>query len=253
VEQAPEISMLIILVLILATEDNCLGIDFNPNVLASDQVIRPDDLASDGKQAKQAVYRHFEAALRAFGPVECIEIISDPGKLVWIYARALSLAFSCHLELCHRQWNTQVELFANTAEPGNAFDRENIRILVKEYGLHLRYINSTLDNLKRHRKVASNIDSLVDPCIFSLEGLVADFEHFARELEILKKSYESLLQDQVSKIHSKRQGMLAVCGHSRALNSSLSHSVYLRCCLVWLLKSLTLEKLKLLMLIVTAL
>lgn len=249
----PEISTLIILVLILAAEDNCLGIDFNPHVLASDQIIRPGDLASDGQRAKQAVYQNFEAALREFGPAECIEIISDPGKLVWIYARALSLGFSCHLELCYRQWNAQVELFAKTAESGNATNRENVRILAKEYGLHLRYINSTLDNLKRHRKVASNIDSLVDPCIFSLEGLIADFEHFARELEILKKSYESLLQDQVSKCHSKRQGMPAICGYSYTLNSSLSHSVYLRRFLVWLLKSLTLEKLKLLVFIVTAL
>ncbi|KAF8536164.1 hypothetical protein BDD12DRAFT_852256 [Trichophaea hybrida] len=190
-------------VLILAAEDNCLGIDFNSHAIASDQILRPDDPASHEQRAKQAVYRNFEAELRAFSPAECLQIISDPGKLVWVYARALSLAFSCHLELCHRQWNTQFELLAKTSnELCHATDREIFRLAVREYGLYLRYINSTLDNLKRHRNDTDSSEpedpcdlSYEDPCVSSLEGLVADFEHFARELELLKKSYEFLLQD----------------------------------------------------------
>jgi hypothetical protein len=77
----------------LAAEDDCLGIDFSPEAESVNQPLR---------RSTDTVYSTFEAALRSLTDEERVNVLADPGSLVWLYTGALVSTFSCHLELYRR-------------------------------------------------------------------------------------------------------------------------------------------------------
>jgi hypothetical protein len=130
-----------ITVLILTAEDDCLGIDFNPATPATTQPLR---LSMGTSRAT------FEAALRTTTEEQRRAILADPGRLVWLYTRAFVQAFASHLELFRREWSILYEPYASKSSAfGGGVHRDMVRQLSKEYSVHLRYINASLDNLRR--------------------------------------------------------------------------------------------------------
>ena len=185
----------------LATEDDCLGIDFSSDASAFDQILWPHTAAGNEKGVTRTAYASFEASLRSLTRDECMQVLSNPGGLVWLYTSALTLAFSCHLELYRREWSALYEPYANTSVAyGYASHRNNVRKLTKEYSLHLRYVNSSLDSMRRLLLRGASNTRDDQSCTSNLEALVADFEYFARELESLKATCDNFLEQQVSKM-----------------------------------------------------
>lgn len=180
-------------VLMLAAEDDCLGIDFNPTASAINQVFRPSTVT---------LCKSFEAALRALDNEERKEILDNPGNLVWLYTGAFCQAFACHLELYRREWRVLYEPHANTsAVYGDAGSRNHVRKHAKEYSLHLQYINRSLDNMRRLIPRETNPDRWGENAnVSELKKLINDFEHFAEDLGALKTACDQFLEQQVSKI-----------------------------------------------------
>lgn len=74
-------------VLLLAAEDNCLGVNFGLDIPAIAQPFRPNTAT---------VAEMFQADVQALATEEQTAIPSDPVKLISVYAQALIQAFSCH-------------------------------------------------------------------------------------------------------------------------------------------------------------
>ena len=182
------------IVLMLAAEDDCLGIDFNPTTSAINQVLVPSTLT---------LCESFEAALLSLDQKERRAVQEDPGNLAWLYTRPFSQTFACHLELYRRQWGVLYEPYANTsAVYGDVESRNRVRQHAKDFSRHLQYINRSLDNMRRLNPHETNTrdQQMVGYGTSELKKLVVDFERFAAELGILKAACDLFLEQQVSKI-----------------------------------------------------
>lgn len=124
-------------VVILAAEDDCLGIDFNPAASAICQpLLSSTDTISDA----------FETRLRGLTEENRQDINNDPKVLVWLYAELLVQTVACHVELFHREWNVLYGPHANTsAVYGDARDRDIVRRLDREFLQHLRYLDISME------------------------------------------------------------------------------------------------------------
>ena len=168
-------------VLILASEDNLLGVDANPKTPAHLQPLR-QIVATPGEA--------FEEALKDMDSDGCKAIASNPLSLVSLYSNALVSAFAAHVELYQRYWDIKFEPFANTsAVYGYATHRDAARHFSMELSTQLRYLNHTIDGLQHIMHSEPG-----------LKELYQDFEHFAREVSTLKQQSNQFLEQQVTKL-----------------------------------------------------
>ncbi|KAF2119910.1 hypothetical protein BDV96DRAFT_313376 [Lophiotrema nucula] len=168
--------------LMLAAEDNCLGIDFSEKASVLRQPLRP---------STETPSEAFKRELGALTESDCEVIRGYPLELVSLYANPLISAFAAHIELYQRNWSASYEPYANTSVVyGYAYHRDAVRQLAKRYSIHLRYLKHTLDCLKRQDPPAKTM----------LDNLVGDFEHFEREIGSLKANCDQFLEQQVSKL-----------------------------------------------------
>jgi hypothetical protein len=177
-------------VLILAAEDNCLGIDFNKATSALQQPVR---------ETTATAISAFEVRLFDLGSDDALSVIRHPFSLVSLYSSTLMSVFAAHVELYQRNWSVSYEPYANTSVVyGHAYHRDAVRQLAKRYTTHLRYIHHTLDGLRR--LLPGNMDTKSQTHIPALEALTADFEHFSLEISALKANCDQFLEQQVSKL-----------------------------------------------------
>lgn len=159
----------------VAAEDDCLGIDFNPIAPAISQVVR---------SSTKTIAAAFESTLRALTEDQRRDILADPMIPVWLYMGPFIEAAACHIALLRREWSILYEPHANTsAAYGGAAHRDMVRRLAREYSEHLRYINTSLESLKRlvPPKPGSNepIPWGRANAVSNLKNLIADLEYFA--------------------------------------------------------------------------
>jgi ankyrin repeat protein len=175
-------------VLLLAAEDNCLGVNFGPDTPAIAQPFRP---------YTATVAEVFQADVQALATEGRTAILSDPAKLISVYAQALIQAFSCHLCLLQDEWTSLYEPHAFTSVAyGNADHRNEIRRLSREYARHTQYIRSSLRNLEQ--VTATKNGAVVYSS--SLGPVITDLEYCLSNTTELKHACERFLEQQVSKI-----------------------------------------------------
>ncbi|KAJ5703893.1 hypothetical protein N7493_011031 [Penicillium malachiteum] len=185
--------LIVIAVLMLGSEDNCLGIDFGGQATRYDQLLG----LRDG--FNRTALKSFEASLHFLTDDECLDIISSPDLLVWTYIGNLCSIIASQLELYRCQWRIRFEPYAKTSVAyGDSEHRERIRNLASTYSLQLRYLKLSLDNMRR--LITKGKDDGDKLCTSYVETLAADFEYFVLELESLHLLCNEFLKDQVSKI-----------------------------------------------------
>ncbi|KAH7070282.1 hypothetical protein FB567DRAFT_217499 [Paraphoma chrysanthemicola] len=168
-------------ILILASEDNLLGIDANPKTPAHLQPLR---------QVTETPSVAFANALEQLSQDECTAICSKPKSLLSLYSSGLVSAFAAHLELYQRYWAIKFEPFANTsAVYGCANHRDAARHFALELSTQLRYINHTINELQAVPDEEN-----------CLAGLLKDFEYFAQEVGALRQQCNQFLEQQVTKL-----------------------------------------------------
>jgi hypothetical protein len=176
-------------VLMLASEDDCLGIDFN-NISPLQQPIR---------ESMDSPSYDFETKLACLTKDDVTIILKTPLSLVSLYSSSLASSFAAHIPLYQRNWTIAYEPYANTSVVyGYAYHRDAVRQLAKRYATHLRYINHTLDGLRRLSPAHPDPNSLSH--VPGLDALIADFEHFRHEISALKTNCDQFLEQQVSKL-----------------------------------------------------
>jgi hypothetical protein len=177
-------------VLMLASEDDCLGIDFNNNISPLQQPIR---------ESMDSPSYDFETKLASLTKDDATIILKTPLSLVSLYSSSLASSFAAHIQLYQRNWTIAYEPYANTSVVyGYAYHRDAVRQLAKRYATHLRYINHTLDGLRRLSPAHSDPNSVFH--VPALSALTADFKHFCHEISALKTNCDQFLEQQVSKL-----------------------------------------------------
>ncbi|RHZ70297.1 hypothetical protein CDV55_104322 [Aspergillus turcosus] len=181
------------LVVLLVSEDDCLGLNFSPTAKPLDQVFRTGDAH------RMSTFKDYETLLHSLAEEECLHIISHPEDLIWRYLGGFSETVSCQLELYRRQWRFFYEPYAKTSLVyGYSAHRDQVRNLAREYLHQCRYIELSHDNL--HRLMVTRRRRKDTQCLSRLEDVMADFEHFARELKALHLECEDFLKQQISRI-----------------------------------------------------
>ncbi|RAL09124.1 uncharacterized protein BO97DRAFT_190222 [Aspergillus homomorphus CBS 101889] len=172
--------------LMLATEDNCLGIDFNKFASALDQPA----VSYDGTP-----HQAFEAILRFMSEEKLRSILVNPLGLVWDYTAGLSKAFACQVELYRRKWICLYEPYANTsAVYGDAESRDHVRKEAKLLSRHLQYLHQSLSNL---RQIMAGTQRNSRPGIkIETNETVRAFKDVSRLLEPLKSAYDNFIEQQ---------------------------------------------------------
>jgi hypothetical protein len=144
-------------------------------------------------------FKCYEEQLLSLTEDECLNIVSNPDDLVWKYIGGLSQSISCQLELYRRQWAVCYEPYANTSVVyGHSAHRSQIRSLARGYMRQCRYIEHSLDTMRRLMLTDQRQLALRRPSL--LEDTMADFEHFSHELKSLHSQCEEFLRQQVGRI-----------------------------------------------------
>ncbi|KAK4124096.1 hypothetical protein N657DRAFT_671156 [Parathielavia appendiculata] len=174
----------------LATEDDCLGIDFNPLTPAVSQVMR---------SSTEAIAAAIESTVRALIEEHRQDIFANPELLVWLYVGPFLGAAACHIELLYFAANGASSTsrmptrLRHTAVPHIATWSGDAP---ENTSNHMRYINTSLENVRRLNQTnpwrrANNASTS--------EHLIADLEHFAGDLGKLKSASGQCFRPQVSK------------------------------------------------------
>jgi hypothetical protein len=174
------------LVLLLAAEDNSLGINFDSDTPAIRQPFRP---------YTATVAEAFQAEVQALSTEERRAILSHPAGLIGAYAQSLVQAFSCHLCLLQDEWKSLYEPHAYTSVAfGDANHRNDIRRLSREYVRHAEYIECSIRNLEHLTATRSGA------VVYSrtLDPVIADLNYFLSSTYTLKNASERFLEQQVS-------------------------------------------------------
>ncbi|KAI0097477.1 hypothetical protein GGR51DRAFT_469895 [Nemania sp. FL0031] len=171
--------------ILLANEDNCLGIDFNPYASMLGQVFQ---------SSYDTLNETFEMMLKAEDIGKRAVILGDPLRLAWDYAGILSSRFACQLEFYRRRWKIRYERYANsTAVYGIPETRDIIRKEAIQLSTHIQYIEKSLQSLRKLTPHAQQPTS-------GLNELIQDFEQMSIQLQSLKSAYDNFIEQQVSKI-----------------------------------------------------
>ncbi|KAJ5573571.1 uncharacterized protein N7459_007998 [Penicillium hispanicum] len=195
------------IVLLLANEDNCLGIDFNKYASPLDQ----PPWSSDGTP-----HESFEERLRSTADEERTDVLDDPLSLIWDYMAGLSRSLSCHVELYRRKWKCLYEPHANTsAMYGDATSRAYVRKEARQLSTQIQYLQQSLSRLRqirsqKLRKITSQPQlRTTRPQETGVNEIVRDFEQISQLLESLKSAYDLFIEQQVGKItlQETRQSM----------------------------------------------
>ncbi|KAJ5782938.1 hypothetical protein N7457_004712 [Penicillium paradoxum] len=140
--------------------------------------------------------------LRSKSETERSEILKEPRILICNYIAGLSESFSCHVELYRRKWNYLYEPHANTsAVYGEAKDRARVRKEAKQLFTHIQYLDQSLLMLKQITGETEMKSGIMET--------VKDFNQLSRQLKSMKLSYDTFIEQQVSKIslQESRQSM----------------------------------------------
>ncbi|KAI0813237.1 ankyrin repeat-containing domain protein [Xylaria sp. FL0064] len=177
-------------IVLLANEDNCLGIDFNTYASPLDQVFQ-----SSYSTANEI----FEKILRSKDEDERAAIVEDPLCLAWDYASVVTSKFASQLELYRRKWKLLYEKHANkTSVYGRPEDREHIREEAIQLSTHIQYMQRSLNSL---RKIAPKTRKKASyPTESVLEELIQDFEHMSNQLQTLRSAYDNFIEQQLGKV-----------------------------------------------------
>jgi len=128
----------VVLALLLAAEDNCLGIDFSDSAHPRHQPLLRG--ISDRRRAA-SIREMFVNILEGKNSASAKHLWSpkNPQSLAWLCASCLSRTFSCHLELCRRQWRLYEPRGKRSLPFWSPIDRESIRLILQDYGLSHRW------------------------------------------------------------------------------------------------------------------
>lgn len=181
-DSAIRFTKLMLSVLILACEDNCMGVDMDDDASAYDQ-----PLLASTQTSSEAFHRCMTSLVLDTGRSELIK--NNPLELISIYSATMVTTFAAHLDLCQRHWDITYEPYAYTSVVyGYAYHRDAVRQLVRRYATHLRYINQTIESLN----VSGDNEAL--------KPLLLDFENFAQRVSCLRSLCLQFLEQQVGKL-----------------------------------------------------
>ncbi|KFY26737.1 hypothetical protein V491_01191 [Pseudogymnoascus sp. VKM F-3775] len=153
-----------------------------------------------------------EASLHRLTEQQRRDVCKDPKALLWLYTDAFVQAVACHIELFRREWNILYEPYANISTVyGSSVHRDRVRRLAKEYSQHLRYLNTSLEILRRHLPSKAG-EGAIDPgwspnSVSSVGTLISDLAFLVQDLEALKSSCNQFLEQQVSRLSLKEARM----------------------------------------------